>query len=148
MPPTITSPAAGRAARLATLPLLALALVLTSCEDDNFADSDVVEPEDELDENIDGGDEVPAEGEASVVMADTSFRPETVTVPAGGTVQWTNSDEVVHTVTAGTEDDIGDLFDEVIEPGHGFNHTFDAPGTYQYFCTIHTFMTAEVVVTG
>jgi plastocyanin len=35
----------------------------------------------------------------------------------------------------------------VLDTDQQFSHTFDAPGTYQYFSSIHPKMTGQVVVT-
>ena len=34
----------------------------------------------------------------------------------------------------------------VLDTDEQFSHTFDAPGTYKYFCSIHPKMTGQVVV--
>ncbi len=72
-------------------------------------------------------------GAKVIDMKDFVFAPGTVTVAAGTTVTWTNSDAVVHTITA--EDDSFDSGD--IDGGDSWSHTFDAPGTYLYYCKPH-----------
>jgi len=74
------------------------------------------------------------------------FDPEEVTVEAGTTVKWTNTDDLPHTVTKdggpGPDFDSGDL-----EPGSGeFEQTFDQPGTVDYVCTIHPGQAGTVIV--
>jgi plastocyanin len=85
-----------------------------------------------------------AEQAATVTMTDSRFQPGTVRVSAGGTVTWRNTSQVVHTVT-GSGMDSG-----TIQPGATFSHTFDRPGTYDYYCTPHrgAGMVGRVVVTG
>jgi plastocyanin len=90
----------------------------------------------------------PAAGTASetsgnqVTIENFSFGPATLTVSAGATVTWTNSDSVTHTVTAADA-----RFDSSnLRPGDQFSYTFSAPGTYSYHCSIHPFMTGQVVV--
>lgn len=86
---------------------------------------------------------------ATVQIATFAFAPETITVPSGTTVTWVNEDATRHTVTAGTEQQPGDLFDsEVQEMGDEVTVTFDQPGTYEYFCVLHPFMTGVIEVTG
>jgi len=34
----------------------------------------------------------------------------------------------------------------VLDTDEKFSHTFDAPGTYKYYCSIHPKMTGQVVV--
>jgi plastocyanin len=55
---------------------------------------------------------------------------------------------VPHTVTAGTPADPAlDEFDSgLLTPGSNFALTFDAPGVYSLFCTLHPDMVANVTV--
>ena len=78
-----------------------------------------------------------------VEIKNFKFNPETVTIPAGTTVIWTNNDSTNHTVvsTTGNEMDSGSL-----NPGETFAHIFNDPGTYEYHCSIHTTMVGKVVV--
>jgi plastocyanin len=83
------------------------------------------------------------------------FGPQNLTVKAGTTVTFTNSDFVVHTATR-TDAAPGnvapapnDTFDTGIL-GHGESKQikFDKAGTYNYFCMIHPQMRGTVTVTG
>jgi plastocyanin len=84
-----------------------------------------------------------------------SFDPETITVPAGAAITFSNDSGEAHTVTA-YEDDIpdgadyfssGDFADEeearsnlsesLLVPGDAYEVTLDEPGTYRYFCIPH-----------
>jgi len=79
---------------------------------------------------------------ASVQIADMAFAPANLTVTAGDTVTWTNTDPMVHTVTSTTGAfDSGDLGE-----GESYGVTFTAPGTFSYVCTPHPFMTGTVTV--
>ena len=71
-----------------------------------------------------------------------SFGPATVTVPAGTTVTWTNRDDIPHTVVS--DDKV--FKSKVLDTDEKFSFTFDKPGTYPYFCSIHPKMTGKVVV--
>jgi amicyanin len=77
-----------------------------------------------------------------VTIAGFSFQPAEITVPVGSTVTWTNQDSVIHTVTArdGTFDS-GNL-----SHNETFSHTFQESGTFEYYCTIHTYMEGKVIV--
>src|SRR4051794_14257767 len=81
-----------------------------------------------------GGDKSAAT--TTVDIKDIKFTPHDVTVNAGTTIKWTNSDQVPHTVTktsgAGGEFDSGN-----VDPGSTFEQTFDAKGTVKYVCEIH-----------
>ena len=73
------------------------------------------------------------DADATVTMLDVTFAPTTTHIAPGQTVMWTNSSPVQHTVTA---DDVS--FDSgLIDPGGVFVMSFDAPGTYQYYCQLH-----------
>jgi plastocyanin len=75
-------------------------------------------------------------------MANSQFQPVKVAVAAGGTVTWTNTDVVPHTVTA--ED--GSFDSGILRSGEVFSHRFDTAGTYAYSCILHQGMSGEVDV--
>lgn len=83
----------------------------------------------------------PVRGTATIV--DFSFGPATVTIQAGGTMVWRHEGAVPHTVTS----DEGVFESGTLAGGDQFRFTFDTPGTYTYFCSIHPYMrgTIEVV---
>ncbi len=82
---------------------------------------------------------------ASVGIQSFTFTPGSITVVVGvnNTVTWTNHDTVDHTVTA----DDGS-FNSTLTPGATFTHTFTAPGTFTYHCSIHPYMKGSVTVLG
>jgi plastocyanin len=81
-------------------------------------------------------------GGPSVSVENFNFVPADLTVPAGTTVVWTNHDDVEHTATASDNS-----FSSPSIPTDGqFSYTFAKPGTYTYFCAIHPFMTARIIV--
>ncbi|HVF53364.1 MAG TPA: plastocyanin/azurin family copper-binding protein [Actinomycetota bacterium] len=99
-------------------------------------------------------------GEA-VDVVNISFATDPIEIDAGTEVIWTNRDEGVHhTVTSGTPGDKGvpglgeekeaspdGLFDgDLPDAGASFGFTFDDPGTYAYYCTVHSSMTGKVIV--
>jgi len=89
---------------------------------------------------------VAANGEpsaANVVKIDNFvFEPQTITVPVGGTVTWTNSDDIPHTAVS-TD---GVFKSKVMDTDEKFSYTFTKAGTYSYYCSIHPKMTGKVVV--
>lgn len=93
--------------------------------------------------------EQPADGPpptvATVTLIDESFQPPTIEVAVGATVTWENIDaDDDHTVTS-TEG----LFNSGILPaGSAFEHSFEAPGAYPYFCAIHPEMEGTITVIG
>ena len=75
-----------------------------------------------------------------VTIDNFSFTPATLTIAAGTAVQWTNKDDIPHTVAS-------DLFkSKALDTDQSFSYTFTKPGTYTYFCSIHPKMTAKIVV--
>ena len=84
---------------------------------------------------------------ASVATADVkidnfSFGPQTIIVPVGSTVVWTNRDDIPHT-SVSTD---GVFKSKVMDTNEKFSYTFTKAGTYPYYCTIHPKMTGQVVV--
>lgn len=86
----------------------------------------------------------------AVTMTDDPylFQPMMFTVPAGTTVTWTNTAQQPHTVTgdpsrATNSADVAlpagaQVWDSgLMSSGQAFSHTFTAPGTYRYVCTLH-----------
>ena len=77
------------------------------------------------------------------------FIPSTATIGVGETVTWENTDNAAHTVTSGSPADGPDgVFDSslIMAGGASFSHTFDAAGTYDYFCMVHPWMSGVVIV--
>jgi plastocyanin len=82
-------------------------------------------------------------GGIEVKIDNFTFGPASLTVAAGTTVTWTNKDDVPHTVVS---DDKATFKSKALDTGDQFSYTFAKPGKYQYFCSVHPKMTAEVVV--
>ena len=74
------------------------------------------------------------------------YHPETITVPAGASVAWTNQDNAPHTST-GIGDAVSALDSSAIIFGQSFTQEFDTPGTFPYYCVYHPNMLGTVVVT-
>ena len=72
-----------------------------------------------------------------------SFSPQTITIPAGTQVTWTNQDDIPHTVVS---DDKATFKSRGLDTDEKFTFTFTKPGTYGYFCSIHPKMTAKIIV--
>ena len=89
------------------------------------------------------GLEPPAPGENQVSVVDYTFTSANITATVGTTITWTSHDVVFHTVTS---DDMS-FNSGALRPEAGFNHVFEEPGTFEYFCAIHPSMTGKIVVT-
>ena len=84
----------------------------------------------------------PSAANADVKIDNFSFGPQTVTVPVGTTVTWTNRDDIPHTVVS-----TDGLFNsKVRDTDEKFSYTFAKAGTYPYYCSVHPKMTGKVVV--
>ena len=81
---------------------------------------------------------------ASVTIKNMAFNPSSLSVTAGSTVTWMNSDTTIHTVTA----DDGSFNSGNIAVGAVYSRVFSTAGTFSYHCTIHPEMTGKVVVTA
>jgi plastocyanin len=77
-----------------------------------------------------------------VVVDNFSFAPAMSAVAVGSTVTWTNRDDVPHNIVSTDQT----FKSPVLDTDEQFSHTFDAPGTYRYFCSLHPKMTGQVVV--
>jgi plastocyanin len=76
------------------------------------------------------------------------FDPDTLEVPVGTSVTWTNGDDIEHTVTGGDgEHADGRFAGSLAAKGTAFSFTFERPGEYSYFCDRHHFMRGIVRVT-
>jgi amicyanin len=81
---------------------------------------------------------------SQVQIANFSFSPATLSVPAGTTVTWTNRDDIPHTVVSTADPQL--FKSKVLDTDDRFSFTFSKPGTYSYFCSIHPKMTGKIVV--
>lgn len=86
-----------------------------------------------------------------VITSALRFSPEHIQIRVGDTVEFVNSSQGTHTVTADPslakeEADVilpkgATPFNSgAIAPGKTFTHTFSVPGLYQYFCRPHELM--------
>ena len=78
----------------------------------------------------------------AVRIMDFAFVPKTLEVPAGvGTITWHNTDGAPHSVQikngAGSE---------TLMPGSRYSASFDQTGDFDYFCSIHPYMTGTIRV--
>ena len=78
-----------------------------------------------------------------------AFDPDPVTVKVGQTLTWKNDSGSSHTVTADPGQAVS-FKSQTVRSGETYVNTFDKPGTYTYFCSIHTkeSMSGSVVVTA
>ena len=128
--------------KLLVLLIACLALTVAACGDDDDDDGGGDGAATTTTEQTDTGAAPPEDtgdggGEAVTIdIPSISFDPADVTVKAGTTITWTNSDDIPHTVTK-TGGPGGDFDSGNLEPGGEFELTADVKGTVDYVCTIH-----------
>jgi plastocyanin len=78
-----------------------------------------------------------------IEIKDFAFNPQTITVKSGEKVTWINRDEEPHTIVS-----VGKQFKKstALDTDQEFTITAGAPGTYNYFCSVHPKMTGTIVV--
>ena len=79
------------------------------------------------------------------------YVPREISVSVGTSVTWTNDDATIHTVTEGSPQGGGagatPAFDSsIIAPTATWENTFDTAGEFNYYCSLHPFMTGKVTV--
>ncbi len=79
----------------------------------------------------------------TVVIDNLSFVSSSITVSVGDKVVWRNDDNVSHTVTSDTGNELNSA---LLSSGNTYEHTFNTAGTYPYHCTVHPSMTGTVIV--
>ena len=80
---------------------------------------------------------------AVVKIDNFAFEPSSITVAKGTTVEWTNGDDVPHTVV---EKKVR-FKSKALDTDDRYRHTFNEPGSFQYFCSLHPHMVGEIRVT-
>lgn len=83
-------------------------------------------------------------GEVDVQALDNTFRAQNVQVRPDTTVTWTNVGRNEHDVLP-VEGDAWGVEVDGFQPGDVYSHTFDDPGVYHYYCSIHGTTTAGMI---
>ena len=78
---------------------------------------------------------------ATVTLQYSAYDPDAVTVLTGDTVNWQDVSRQ-HTVTAGD----GSWSSPILSYGDRYSVSFTKPGSYDYYCKIHSFMQGTVNV--
>ncbi len=79
-----------------------------------------------------------------VTIDNFAFAPADLTIAAGTRVEWINQDDEPHSIVVA--DPAMPLKSGGLDTGETFAATFDRPGTYAYFCSIHPQMTGTITV--
>ena len=83
----------------------------------------------------------------SAEQGNPDYEPDEAFVPRGHVIEWTNDDEMSHTVTSSI--DFGETFDSgLLNAGEIF--TLDSNnldlGSYEYLCIVHPWMVSTIVI--
>ena len=81
-----------------------------------------------------------------VQVKDFAYKPQSITVKAGTAVTWSFDDDSDHNVEGVGGSELEKSPD--LKGGKPYSFTFTKPGTNDYKCGIHNYMTGTVVVTA
>lgn len=82
------------------------------------------------------------EQQVTIDVEDNFFEPNDLTVRVGTEVTWKFKGKAAHDVT----EDRGAFESGTMTSGDEYVRTFDAPGTYGYYCTLHHVMQGTLTV--
>lgn len=82
-------------------------------------------------------EDLTGESAVEVSAVDNRYEPQYVKVTAGTTVTFTNDGRNEHNVLAADEGAFPDIPTAEFGPGASGEITFDEPGTYAYYCSLH-----------
>ena len=80
--------------------------------------------------------------EQTIIVEKFAFAPKEITVAPGTRVTWINKDETPHTVASKEVP----FTSKALDTDDKYSFTFDKPGDWSYFCTLHPFMVGTVHV--
>ena len=83
----------------------------------------------------------------TVLISDFLYKAEQLTVAVGTKVTFTNEDSAPHTATSGPSPNADGVFETgTLKKGQSKAVRLTKAGTFAYYCAIHPFMKATVVV--
>jgi plastocyanin len=83
--------------------------------------------------------------EVALIARDNTFVAQYVEVSPGTTVTWTNRGRVEHNVLPAEDGAFEGIQVADLEPGESASITFDEPGDYPYYCSLHGSKTKGMV---
>jgi plastocyanin len=78
----------------------------------------------------------------SITIDNFTFAPAEFKVPVGTTVTWVNRDDIPHTVVETDKK----FRSKALDTDDSFSYTFTTPGTFDYFCSLHSKMVGKIIV--
>jgi plastocyanin len=91
----------------------------------------------------DAGDAATSGPTYRVEIHNFAFSPNTLTVPKGARIVWTNRDDEPHTIVSAAG---AFKASQALDTDDSFATTLDKPGAYAYFCGIHPMMVGKIIV--
>ena len=81
---------------------------------------------------------------AAVSIDNFAFTPAEITIHRGDSITWTNRDDIPHTITDAAHPPT--FRSQALDTDDTVSFTFDKPGVFRYFCSLHPHMQASVIV--
>ena len=76
-----------------------------------------------------------------IIIDNFAFNPLELTISSGTTITWKNNHNVNHIIVS------QNLFEsKTLKKGDEFAFTFNTPGEYNYYCSIHPSMRGRIIV--
>jgi plastocyanin len=95
------------------------------------------------------GVQVPVKAEPAIMdQAGTEFIPGFLLAQAGQTVQFRNSEDVLHNIRVTEVSEQKPVFNVATPPFGKYEYKFERTGVYNVGCDIHSTMRADILVTG
>ncbi len=128
--------------------VIGLSLSNSNFEETNFEETNFEETNVEVEEIIKADVIIPIKvSRPGCDIEDICYIPSNIVVEKGKSVTWVNEDSSFHSVTSGFYGEPTGLFDSgYLDPYQSYTLSFDEFGTYDYFCTLHPWMKAQVIV--
>ena len=131
-----------------SISIIGLSLSNYNTEETNTEETNTEETNTEIEEIIKADVIIPIKvSRPGCDIEDICYIPSNIVVEKGKSVTWVNEDSSFHSVTSGFYGEPTELFDSgYLDPYQSYTLSFDEPGTYDYFCTLHPWMEAQVIV--
>ena len=128
--------------------IIGLSLSNYNFEETNFEETNFEETNTDIEEIIKADVVMPTKvSRPGCDVEDICYIPSTIVVEKGKSITWVNEDSSFHSVTSGFYGEPTGLFDSgYLDPYQSYTLYFDEFGTYDYFCTLHPWMKAQVIV--
>ena len=128
--------------------VIGLSLSNSNFEETNFEETNFEETNVEVEEIIKADVIIPIKvSRPGCDIEDICYIPSNIVVEKGKSVTWVNEDSSFHSVTSGFYGEPPELFDSgYLDPYQSYTLSFDEFGTYDYLCTLHPWMKAQVIV--